>query len=216
MGQCPMQRRRPMQSWSSPMRMAPAVLLLLLLFVLVPLRAGGQHQGHMWPYQQFQGREQHHDGANSAWQQMLLEEEGSPGPRGMQELSQNLEVSVHAEWGQYFTHLCSLHVGNQGLCPLLGPLLQYNFSLTPTQLRQGATYIGPNRRLRRVVRDLFTGHANVSIGVIGTSVAYGTGENHAATHTHTHTHTRTCQTPRSSSFHSSFLCPSRCLPAWLY
>lgn len=89
---------------------------------------------------------------------------------------QHVEYSPHAEWATYRSNLCSLHVGQQQLCSILGPLLHYNFSLTPHQLRRGAPIVGPNQRLRRVVRDLFTGKNNISIGVIGTSVSYGTGE----------------------------------------
>jgi lysophospholipase L1-like esterase len=79
------------------------------------------------------------------------------------------------EWRTYYEHLCSLAVAGQPLCGLLGPLLQWKYSLTPTQLRRAAAHVGPNQRLRRVVRDLITGHAPVNVGVIGTSVSYGTG-----------------------------------------
>ncbi|KAG1663229.1 hypothetical protein FOA52_004430 [Chlamydomonas sp. UWO 241] len=87
----------------------------------------------------------------------------------------SMDVAPQAEWRAYYEHLCSLHVAGQPLCGLLGPLLQWNYSLTPTQLRRAAAHVGPNQRLRRVVRDLITGHAPVNVGVIGTSVSYGTG-----------------------------------------
>ena len=56
---------------------------------------------------------------------------------------------------------------------MLGNL--HNFTLTPTQLKRGLAHLGANHKLRRVLRDLKSGKANVSIGVIGTSVSWGTG-----------------------------------------
>eukprot|EP00955_Chlamydomonas_euryale_P083601 363873-Chlamydomonas_euryale.AAC.18 len=84
-------------------------------------------------------------------------------------------IPQHAEWKAYYHHLCGLSIAGQPLCGLLTHLIQWKFSLTPTQLRRAAAHVGPNHRLRRVVRDLITGHAQVNIGVIGTSVSFGTG-----------------------------------------
>ncbi len=61
------------------------------------------------------------------------------------------------------------------LCKLLGPLLDHNFSLTPTQLQRGIAHMGANHRLRRAVRDMRKGEKTLNVGVIGTSVSFGTG-----------------------------------------
>ena len=45
------------------------------------------------------------------------------------------EVSLQQQWHRHFQQLCSLHVGQQPLCSLLGPLLHYNYSTTPHQVR---------------------------------------------------------------------------------
>jgi len=58
---------------------------------------------------------------------------------------------------------------------MLGPVLHYNYSLSPTQLRRSHAHAGTPYRLRRVIRDLFTGQRPIHIGVIGTSVSWGTG-----------------------------------------
>ncbi len=92
-----------------------------------------------------------------------------------------LDFTARQEWQSYYGHLCSLHIGQQQLCSLLGPsFLDHNYTLTPTQLRRALTYMGPNQRLRRVVRDMITGRNAVNVGVIGTSVSWGTGEGGAS------------------------------------
>ena len=79
-------------------------------------------------------------------------------------------------WQAYHKNLCALHIGQQQLCSLLGAsFLAHDYVLTPTQLKRALTYLGPNQRLRRVVRDMITGRGTVNVGVIGTSVSWGTG-----------------------------------------
>ena len=98
-----------------------------------------------------------------------------------------LEFTAHMEWQTYNSHLCSIHIGQQQLCSLLGPsFLSHNYTLTPTQLKRALTYIGPNHRLRRVVRDMITGKVQVRVGVIGTSVSWGTGRCNERLHTRLH------------------------------
>ncbi len=82
------------------------------------------------------------------------------------------------EWNEYRTNLCALHLHQQSACSLMPkPLMEHVFSLTPTQLRRGMAYVGPNHRMRRMVRDMVTGTGpELNIGVIGTSVSWGTGE----------------------------------------
>ena len=88
-----------------------------------------------------------------------------------------IEFTASMEWQAYNSRLCALHIGQQQLCSLLGPsFLSHNYTLTPTQLKRASTFTGPNHRLRRVVRDLITGKAPISVGVIGTSISWGTGK----------------------------------------
>lgn len=56
------------------------------------------------------------------------------------------------EWKAYMHQLSSVTVSNQRLSTLLGPVLNYQFSLPEVQLRKGLVHVGANFRLRRVVR----------------------------------------------------------------
>ena len=50
---------------------------------------------------------------------------------------------------------------------ILGPVLNYSFSLPQSALRKGTGYLGANFRLRRVVRDMLSGKRPVKIGIVG-------------------------------------------------
>ncbi|KAG1667238.1 hypothetical protein FOA52_009803 [Chlamydomonas sp. UWO 241] len=84
-------------------------------------------------------------------------------------------VPESEEWRAYFHSLNSIVVHNQRMSNLMGPILNYSFSIPEVQLRKGMVYTGSNARLRRVVRDLITGKRQVRIGVVGGSVTWGTG-----------------------------------------
>jgi hypothetical protein len=85
-------------------------------------------------------------------------------------------TSLQQEWKHYFNHLCALSISQQPLCDLLGPpFLNHAYELSPTQLRRSLAFVGPNHRLRRVTQDLISGSRKVHVGVIGTSISWGTG-----------------------------------------
>lgn len=78
-------------------------------------------------------------------------------------------------WAEHEQQLGRIQVDGQPLTELMGPIARYPFSLHPIQLRRSLFNFGSKARLRRVVSDLFTGRKHVKIGVIGTSVSWGTG-----------------------------------------
>lgn len=109
--------------------------------------------------------------------------------------------TMQDEWKGYYDHICALHISGQSLCGLVGPLMQWKFELAPTQLKRATAHVGPNQRLRRVVRDLLTGRSPINVGVIGTSVSFGTGPLTGPT---THVHACLC------------VCMRACVPLTIY
>lgn len=85
-------------------------------------------------------------------------------------------LSLDDLWGSYYKSLGGVAFSGRTVSSLLGPLLEYKYSLTPTQLRNAVVFSGYKPRLRRIVWNLLTGRKHVKIGVIGTSVSWGTGE----------------------------------------
>lgn len=54
----------------------------------------------------------------------------------------------------------------------LGPVLDWQYSLPLQYVRQGQSYVGPNRRLRRVMADMLAGKP-VEVTVLGGSISTG-------------------------------------------
>ncbi|GAX83233.1 hypothetical protein CEUSTIGMA_g10659.t1 [Chlamydomonas eustigma] len=98
------------------------------------------------------------------------------------DMPDHFRVSVQQEWNNYFSHLCAVSISQQTICDLLGPDLIYHaYELSPTQLRRSLAFVGPNHRLRRVTRDLISGSQMIHVGVIGTSISWGTGASERGT-----------------------------------
>ena len=85
------------------------------------------------------------------------------------------EAGLDALWADYTAQLEAVQIASQPLQTSLGPLAKYPFSLSPTQLQRSFISSGNNPRLRRIVQRLLTGRKHVKVGVIGTSVSWGTG-----------------------------------------
>ena len=78
-------------------------------------------------------------------------------------------------WGAYYHQLQRSRVNNQSLLDLLGPLMHYKHDLPLKQLRKSLAYKGSGSRLRHVLHKLITGNGTVKVGVVGTSISWGTG-----------------------------------------
>lgn len=98
--------------------------------------------------------------------------------RGLHADSQNaisMEHKSKAVWKAQWHHVAGVSVSNQRLVHLLGPLLQYDYTLPKSQVRRGLTYFGSGHRLRRAVRKLLTGTKPMKIGLLGGSISWGQG-----------------------------------------
>ena len=78
-------------------------------------------------------------------------------------------------WNAYYHQLQKSRVDNQSLLDLLGPLMHYKHDLPLKQLRKSLAYKGSGSRLRHVLHKLITGNGTVKVGVVGTSISWGTG-----------------------------------------
>lgn len=104
---------------------------------------------------------------------------------GEQFTTYQLHLSVAKEalsrgWQRNFNRLAGIHWDlrhGSGLLPnetqiQLRPLWNHTFHLPMAQLQRSLVYVGPNHRLRRVIRGLQQGRT-VKVGVIGGSISHG-------------------------------------------
>ncbi len=63
--------------------------------------------------------------------------------------------------------LAHVRIDGKAITEILGPVLNYSFSLSQSALRKGTGYLGANFRLRRAVRDMLSGKRPVKIGIVG-------------------------------------------------
>ena len=102
-------------------------------------------------------------------------------PRSVVQVFNHSEALVHEAhekeqiWGAYYHQLQRSRVNNQSLLDLLGPLMHYKHDLPLKQLRKSLAYKGSGSRLRHVLHQLITGNGTVKVGVVGTSISWGTG-----------------------------------------
>lgn len=108
---------------------------------------------------------------------------GAVGARGL--TGYQLHVSVARDalargWQRNFHRIAGIHWDwkhGAGLLPnetraSLAPLWHHTFNLPMSQLQRSLVYVGPNARLRRVLRGLAAGQAT-KVGVIGGSISHG-------------------------------------------
>eukprot|EP00775_Hariotina_reticulata_P005681 gene5681-5919_t len=108
-----------------------------------------------------------------------------PALAGEQFTTYQLHLSVAKEalsrgWQRNFHRLAGIHWDlrhGSGLLPnetqiQLRPLWNHTYHLPMAQLQRSLVYVGPNHRLRRVIRGLQQGRT-VKVGVIGGSISHG-------------------------------------------
>ncbi|GAX81959.1 hypothetical protein CEUSTIGMA_g9387.t1 [Chlamydomonas eustigma] len=83
--------------------------------------------------------------------------------------------NARSAWQSYLHRLNRIQIRNQRASSLLSPFIaQYEFKTPEVQLRRGLVYTGFNHRLRTAVKRGME-RKQLSIGVIGGSISFGTG-----------------------------------------